>query len=190
MTITKEQKDLLAERFEAQVKEAEARLKVLQAQAEARDAGRDMDEISGLAAAKERVKQEVSSMKRQASADYASAKRTIEQGITALQADIARVSQRYNAWDAARERQFYARLDEADARLKVWKAQVDRKRAEQGMKREDDLAKLEEKIALARARAADARREKYTAKAQAALEEAAQHFDQAYEAAAKRYGAA
>ncbi len=54
----------------------------------------------------------------------------------------------------------------------------------------DDLAKLEAKIALARAQAAEARREKYTAKAQAALEEAAQRFDQAYEAAAKRYGAA
>jgi len=190
MTITKEQKDLAAERFEAQVKEAEGRLKLLKAQAEARDAGKDMDEISGLAAAKERVKQDVAAMKREASADYASAKHAIEESLASLQSDIARVSVRYAAWDAARERQFYARLDEADARIKVWKAQADRKRAEQGMKREDDLAKLEEKIALARAQAAEARREKYTAKAQAALEEAAQRFDQAYEAAAKRYGAA
>jgi hypothetical protein len=190
MTTTKEQKDLAAERFEAEVKEAEARLKVLQAQAEARDAKRDMDEISGLAAAKERVKKDVAAMKRQASADYAAAKRSVEQSLAALQADLKRVSDRYVAWDAARERQFYARLDEADAKVKVWKAQIEQLRAEHGMKRDDELAKLEEKIALARARAAEARNERYTARAQAALEEAAQRFDQAYEAAAKRYGTA
>jgi hypothetical protein len=190
MTTTTEQRNLAADRFEAEVKEAEARLKVLQAQAEARDAKRDMDEISGLAAAKERVKKELTAMKRQASADYATAKRAVEQNLATLQADIKRISDRYTAWDAARERQFYARLDEADARLKAWNAQIQEKRAEHGMKRENELAKLEENIALARARAAEARREKYTAKAQAALEEAAQHFDQAYAAAAKRYGPA
>jgi hypothetical protein len=190
MTTIKEQKNLVAERFEAEVREAESRLKVLQAQAEARQAKRDMDEISGLATAKERVKRDVAAMKRQASDDYAAAQGAVEQGLATLQADITRLNQRYASWDAARERQFYARLDEADAKLKVWEAKTDRKLAEHGMKRDDELARLEEKIALARTRAAAARHEKYTAKAQAALEEAAQYFDQAYEAAAKRYGPA
>jgi hypothetical protein len=55
------------------------------------------------------------------------------------------------------------------------------------MRRRDALATLQESIALTRASAAEARHEKYSAKAQAALEKAAQHFDQAYEAAAKRH---
>jgi len=96
------------------------------------------------------------------------------------------VSDRYTAWDAAREREFNARLDEAEAQLKVWKAKADQKRAQQAIKHNDALATLEENIALARARSAEAKHQKYTAKAQEALDDAARHFDQAYDAASKR----
>ena len=180
--------DLVTAKLEAQVREADARLKVLHAQAEARKAKADMDEISGLAAAKERVKKNIADLKRQASADYAATKREVEKEIKDLQADIQRVNERYTAWDAARERQFYAGLDEAEARLKVWKAKGDQKRADVATKRHDDLAALEEKIALARAQAAAAKNERYSAKARAALEESERYFDQAYDAAVKRYG--
>ena len=182
------EKDLLAAKFDAEVKEADARLKVLQAQAEARKARADMDEISGLAAAKERVKKEVADLKQKAAADYAAAKSAVEKEIKELQTDIQRVNERYTSWDAARERELNARLDVADAKLDVWKAKADQKRAQHTMKRKDELATLEEKIALARARAAEAKREKYTAKAQQALDDAARHFVQAYDAAAKRFG--
>lgn len=182
------EKDLLAAKFDAEVKEADARLKVLQAQAEARKARADMDEISGLAVAKEHVKKDVGDLKQKAAADYAIAKSTVEKEIKDLQADIQRVDERYTAWDAARERELNARLDEADAKLEVWKAKADQKRAQNAMKRNDDLATLEEKIALARARAAEAKHDKYSAEAQQALNDAARHFDQAYDAAAKRYG--
>jgi hypothetical protein len=182
------EKDLLAAKFDAEVREADARLKVLQAQAEARKARGDMDEISGLAAAKERVKREVADLKQKAAADYAAAKSAVEKEIKDLQADIQRVNERYTAWDAVRERELNARLDEADAKLEVWKAKADQKRAQHAMKRNDELGTLEEKIALARARSAEAKSEKYSAKAQQALEDAARHFVQAYDAAAKRYG--
>jgi len=182
------QNDLVAAKFEADVREAGARLEVLQAQAEARKAKADMDEISGLTATKERVKKNIADLKQQAAADYAATKREVEKEIKDLQADIQRVNERFTAWDSARERQLYARLDEADARLKVWKAQADQKRADQTMKRHDDLATLEEQIALARAQSAAAKREKYSAKAVAALEESERYFDQAYDAAVKRYG--
>ena len=182
------EKDLLAARFDAEVREADARLKVLQTQAEARKARADMDEISGLAAAKERVKKEIADLKQKAAADYASAKSAVEKEIKDLQADIERVNERYTAWDAARERELNARLDEADAKLEVWKAKADQKRSEHAMKRNDELATLEERIALARARAAEANHERYTAKAQQALDDAARHFVQAYDAATKRYG--
>jgi hypothetical protein len=185
---TQRENDLVTARFEAEVREAGARLQVLQSQAEARKATADMDEISGLAAARERVKKNVADLKQQAAADYAATKREVEKEIRDLQADIQRVNERFNAWDSARERQFYARLDEADARLEVWKAQLDQKRADQAMKRHDDLAALEEKIALARARAAAAKNANYSAKARTALEESERYFDQAYDAAMKRYG--
>jgi len=182
------ERELLATRFDAEVREAGARLTVLQAQAEARKARADMDEISGLAAARERVKKEVADLKQKAAADYVAAKNIVEKEIKDLQADIQRVNERYTTWDAARERELNARLDEADAKLEIWKAKVDQSRSQHAMKRNDDLATLEEKIALARARAAEAKHAKYTAKAQQALDDAAGHFVQAYDAAAKRFG--
>ena len=180
--------DLVAAKFEAEVREADARLTVLQAKAEAKKAKAEMDEISGLAAAKERVKKNIANLKQQAAADYAATKREVEKEIKDLQADIQRVNERVTAWDSARERQFYARLDEAEARLQVWNAQTNQKRADVAMKSHDDLAALEEKIALARARAAAAKNERYSAKAGAALEESERYFDQAYDAAVERYG--
>jgi hypothetical protein len=180
------EKSLTAEKLEAEVREAEARLKVLRAQAEGRKAKADMDEISGLTAAKERVQKEIADMKQQAAADYAADKRAVEQHIKELQVNIQRVHDRYTAWDSARERQFYAHLDEADAKVKVWKAQADQQRAERGAKVDDDLARLEEKINQARARAKEVK-EQQTAKAQEALADAERNLDEAYAAAARRF---
>ena len=186
--------DYNAEMYEAQVREADARLKALKAQAEAKTAKADMDEISGLTAAKEQVKQDIAAMKKFAAADAAATRKDFEQvkknaerGLKDLQIKIDRVSDRYSAWDDARERRFNARLDEADAKMKAWKATVDQQRVQDARDTRDALATLEEKVALARARAADARREHYNAKSQQALDDAARYFDQAYDAAAKRY---
>lgn len=179
--------DLVAERFEAEVREADARLKELKSEAEARKAKADMDEISGLTRTKERVRKDVADLKRQVATDYAASKRSVQESIKELQKGIERVNERYTAWDDARERRFYARLDGADAKLKAWKAKGDQKRADLEMKQIDDLSTLEERIALARARAAQASSEKYSARSQAALAEAAHYFDEAYTAAANRY---
>ena len=180
-------KDLAAQKFEAEIREAEARLELMRAQSEGRNAKQDMDEVSGLTAAKDRVKNDIADLKRKTGEQYETAKRAVERGIEDLKADMQRVGERFTAWDDASDRRFTARLDEAEARLKVWKAQADQKRAERGMKRHDALATLEENIALARASSAEARHEKYSAKAQAALEDAVDHFQEAYEAAATRY---
>ena len=130
----------------------------------------------------------LASASRTSASNFAATKREVEKEIKDLQADIQRVDERFTAWDSARERQFYARLDEAEARLQVWNAQTNQKRADVAMKSHDDLAALEEKIALARARAAAAKNERYSAKARAALEESERYFDQAYDAAVERYG--
>jgi len=186
-TTATQEKNLAAQKLDAEVREAEARLEVLQAQAEVRKATEDLDRISGLTAAKERVKKTVAEFKQFAAEDYAATKRDAEKAVNALKAEVQHISERYTAWDDAATRRLTARLDEADARLKVWTAQVAREDAERDMMRHDALATLEEKIALVRARAAEARHQKYSAKAQAALEDAAYHFNQAYDAAATRY---
>ena len=180
--------------FDTQVQEADARLKILKAQAEAKKARADMDEISGLTAAKEQVKRDIAQAKKFAADDYAQTKQDFQQaktkadrGLKDLQTRIDRVSERYAAWDDARERHFNARLDEADAKMKVWKIQADKDRAQDQRDAKAALATLEEKVAIARVSAAEARREHYNAKSQQALEDAARYFDQAYDAAAKRY---
>lgn len=180
--------------YDAQIQEADARLKVLKAQAEAKKAKADMDEISGLTAAKEQVKKDIAQAKQFAADDYAQTKQDFQQattkadrGLKDLQTRIDLVSERYSAWDDARERRFNARLDEADAKMTIWKATAAKDRAQDSRDAKAALATLEENVALARASAATARLEHYDAKSQQALEDAARHFDQAYDAAAKRY---
>jgi len=180
--------------YEAQVREADARLNALKAQAEAKKAKADMDEISGLTIAKEQVKADIAEMKKFASADAAQTRKDFEQvkknadrKLKDLQVRIDRASDRYTAWDDARERRFNARLDEADAKVRAWKAAADQQRVRDVRETRNDLAKLEEKVALARASAAEARRDRYDAKSQQALDDAARYFDQAYDAAAKQY---
>ncbi len=186
--------DYAAEKYDAQLREADATLNALKAKAEARRAQADMDEISGLAAAKEQVKRDVAEFKKFAADDYAQTKRdaeTVQQAINRrvqdLQARIERANERYSAWDSARERRFNARLDEADAKAKVWKAQADQDRADDARDARNLVATLQEKTALARARAAEARSERYSEKSQQALEDAGRHFDQAYDAAVTRF---
>ena len=185
--MTTSQAELVAEKLDAEFRETEAKLQAVKAKAEARKAKADMDEISGLTAIKERVKNDIADLKQQAKTNQAAAKASAEQGLKDLQAKIQRANDRYEAWGEARERRFDARLNEADARVKVWKAKADQKRVELEVKHHDDLAKLEEKIATARAVAAEARRERYSEKAQKSLNDAERFFEQAFEAAEKRY---
>ena len=180
--------------YDAQVQEVDARLKILKAQAEAKKAKDDMDEISGLTVAKEQVKKDIAQAKQFAADDYAQTKKDFEQakknadrGLKDLQARVDRVSERYLAWDDARERLLNARLDEADAQMKIWKVAADKERAQDARDTKAALATLEEKVALARASAAEARRQRYNAKSQQALEDAARYFDQAFVASARRY---
>jgi hypothetical protein len=170
------EKDLVAEKKIAEAKAFEAKAKVAQANAQVKKTKTELDTVSGVADARQRVKEGIANVKAFAAADLAQTK-----------ADFKRANDRLAAWDAAATRDFDARLDAADAQLAAWKAQVDVDRAEDRIARHDDFATLEEKIALARGRAAEAKLEKYTTKAQVALGDAARAFDQAYDAAASRY---
>jgi hypothetical protein len=178
---------LVAEKLDAQAREAEARIDLLQAQAEARQTKEEMAEISGLRDAGERIRQKLAEMKVTAAEKLDEARHAAEEALHDLETRIDQVSDRYSQWDEARERHFGARLDEAEAKLRIWKAQLDQRKAELGVQWHNTLATLEERIALARARAAEKARVRYDRKTREALETAARHFDEAYEAAAKRY---
>src|SRR5688572_16780291 len=116
-TRTEKERDLVAERLDAQIDEAEARLKIIRARAESREAAADVKRISGLTAVTERVKKNLAGMKQQAAANYATARQAVEEEVATLRADVQQVGDRYTALDEAAERHFYARLDEAEAQL-------------------------------------------------------------------------
>lgn len=178
-------RDLAAEKLEAQLRETDARLDALHAHAEAREAKEEMAEISGLREAKERVRVQVADLKRDVSEDFEVSKRAVKSAIDDLEVRIQRATERFAGWDEARERRLHAKLDEAEATLRAWKAQLDQKRADARMEVRHAIARLEEKTALARARSAELSHDRHNRKAQEALEEAARHFDEAYEAAKK-----
>ena len=180
-------RELAAEKVDAEFREIEARLTALEAEAKARAAKEEMVEISGLNAARDRARQKLSEMKREAAENVEAARHEVENLLHDLEAGIKRVGERYAAWDAARERGFTARLDEAEAKLKAWNAQKDQWKAEHGVKLHDELARLRERIALGRARLAEWQHARHDRKAQETLEAAARHFDEAYDAAATRY---
>jgi hypothetical protein len=178
---------LAGEKLDAQAREAEARIDLLQAQAETRKTREELVEITGLRGAGERIRQKLADLKEAAADKLGEARHAAEEALQDLEVKIDRVSDRFSEWDEVRERHFAARLDEAEAKLRVWKARLDQRRAELGVEWHDTLATLEERIALARARAAEKDRIRYDRKTREALEAAARHFDEAYEAAAKRY---
>lgn len=179
--------DLAFEKLEAEARETEARLKALEADAKVRQARADMDEISGLTALQARVNSQIAGLKHAAAQDYAQTQADLKGSIEKLQAAIKRLNARLAAWDEAADRHLNAQLDKAEAKFALWKAQADQRKAGRGMKRRDELAALQETIALARARSAEAKHEKYSAKSQAALHEAALRFNQAFDIASARY---
>ena len=173
---TNTEKDLMAEKAIADGRVFEAKAKLGKANAEVEKTKAELTKVSGVADAKQQVKQDIAKAKAFVAADLAQTK-----------ADFKQARNRLATWDAAATRDFYARLDAADAQLAVWEAEDDVEFAKDRIQRHDDFETLKESIALARARAAAAKHEKYTEKAQAALADAANAFDDAYDAAAKRY---
>jgi hypothetical protein len=134
-----------------------------------------------------RITRQIAELKHAAAQDYARTRADVEDSIDKLQTALKQLDARLAAWDEAADRRLNARLDKAEAKLALWKAQGDKRSAERGMKLHDELATLKETIALARARSAQAKHEQYSAKAQAALEEAALRFNEAFDLASTRY---
>ena len=178
--------DLLAQKLDADFRAAEARLDALEADARARKAKDEMDAIAGIRDRRERARERLAQLKTQAAVDVAKTKESARQAVQEFEVAIDRASERFLAWDDARNAHLNARLDEAEAKLRVWKAKVRSARTEEEIRERNALATLEEKVAVAKATAAKWNQARHERKAAEAAGEAARHFDEAYNAAAKR----
>jgi hypothetical protein len=158
-------RDLSSERLDAQKRAAAAKSDFEAADRKAHEETKRMSEVSGLDAAKKDAKTRVE---------------TIKEGVHRLHDDFVE-------WDDARERRMFARLDAADAKLREWKARDDELEVEADIEWRKDLDALEESAALTRARLAEWNSSRHARAAAESLEDAARHFDQAFDAATRRY---
>jgi hypothetical protein len=183
----KTKQQLIAEALEAEFREDEARLDAIVAKAEATDAKAQMDEVSGLKAARERVRGAVRELETNVAADFDASKLAVERGLRELEAGMDRLKYDADQFDEASMRRSRARLAQVEAKFHEWDAHVQRLRTEEAIREHDALATLQERIALSKARAADASAARHDRARQMALEEASQQLEKAYSAAAKRY---
>jgi hypothetical protein len=158
-------RDLSSERLDAQKRAAQAKKDFEAAKRKADQETERMAEVSGLNAARKEAKTRAESIK---------------SGIQGLHHDFVE-------WDDARERRMNARLDAAEAKLREWKARDEERGVEADIELRNDLAELEESAALARARLAEWNSARHARAAAESLEDAARNFDQAFDAAARRY---
>jgi hypothetical protein len=104
-------RDLAAQKLDAEAREVEAKLRAIQAQVNLRKAQAETDEITRLAAAKDRVKTHIADFKKAAPANYAAAKSSIELEINDLKANIQRASEKYGAKSPASSNEAERRFD-------------------------------------------------------------------------------
>jgi hypothetical protein len=177
--------DVTDQKLDAQMRETDARLSMLSSQANARHAKDEMDEISGLRAARDRAGQKLADLKRQGSQSLDSARREISGALQDLEMKIERANDRYGAWDAARERRFNARVAEAEAQLQVWNAQTDVHQADGEMQYQAERAALKQSIEVAKTKfkAWKAHADQQT---QAALAAASQDLDAVFQSTSQK----
>jgi hypothetical protein len=183
----KPKQQLVAEALEAEFREDEARLDAIVAQAEGRGAKEQMDEISGLKAARERVRGAVGEFKKHLATDFDASKQAVEQGLRDLEAGMDQLDYDGQQFDEAWVRRNRARLAQVEAKFHEWDARVQRLRAEEAIREHDALTTLQERIELSKARAAEASAARHDREKQQELEVASKHLEKAYAAAAKRY---
>jgi hypothetical protein len=138
-----------------------------------------------LRAARDRVGQKIAEMKRRDAESFESVRREADSALHDLQVRIEQASDRYGAWDAARERRFNARVEEADAQLKTWNAQADAHRAEGQLQYQADLAALKQRVEVAKTKFKEwkARRDQQT---QDALTTASRQLDATFQETAQK----
>jgi len=185
--------DAYAARLQAQMRVADARLDQLEAQARARNAQTEMDEVSGLRARRDKLRQQVEAAKKELSGDWDAVRGRVGSNWTDFRRDVTATHNRFTAWDTVRERRFIAHLDEAESALRGYTAKDAEAAADVRVEASEAHDELRDKVAAARQRL-DAWRERQTDEARVKaldemeleLEEAANRYASAVEDVVKR----
>jgi hypothetical protein len=172
-----------ADRLEAQMRVADARLDQMEAQARARNAKAEMDEVSGLRARRDKIQQLVAAAKKEAGDDWQAFQSRVQANWADFRRDVAERNNRFNAWDDARERRFAAHLDEAEGALRESAgrdaaagadARIDLAGAQQELK--DKVAAARQSYETWRAKQNDKKFQENLANAELELEEASDRY--------------
>ena len=131
-----------ADRLQARLRVADARLDELKASAQAKHAQSDMDKIAALQVQRDRVRQRLDEMRRASSDDVENDWRNFQRSL----ADAGSAA----AWDRAREQRFNAHLDEVDAALRGQRAKDAEVAANVRVKIGETTDTLKAKLASAR----------------------------------------
>ena len=178
--------DAYASRLQAQMRVTDARLDQMEAQARARNAKAEMDEISGLRARRDKLNQQVAATKKEFGNDWDKVRSKVGNSWAELRRDVSATHNRFTAWDTARERRFIAHMDEAEGALKESAAQDAKVAADVRIEASEAHKELSDKVGAAHQRY-DAWRERQTDEARrTALDEAELELDEA----SNRYAAA
>src|SRR5262249_4669916 len=145
-----DKQDAYAVRMDAQLRAADARLDQMEARARATNAKADMDEISGLRARRDEIRQLLASAKKGAKDKSDAARRRMDDSWTSFRRDVADQHRRMIAWDDAREQRFVAHLDEAEAALKQSAAADESVAADVGIEMSNAKQELRDSISTAR----------------------------------------
>ena len=100
-----------AARLQAQIRAADARLDEMEAEARAKNARADMNEISGLRERQNQIKQQLATAKTELQGDWSELRQRVDANWNDLRRDVAERHHKTTAWDDARERRFNAHLD-------------------------------------------------------------------------------
>jgi hypothetical protein len=172
-----------ADRLEAQMRVADARLDQMEAQARARNAKAEMDEVSGLRARRDKIQQLVAAAKKEAGDDWQAFQSRVQANWADFRRDVAERNNRFNAWDDARERRFVAHLDEAEGALRESAgrdaaagadARIDLAGAQQDLK--DKVAAARQSYEAWRAKRNEKKSQENLANAELELEEASDQY--------------
>jgi hypothetical protein len=116
--MTMKTQEAYAARLDAQMRVADARLDEMEAGARARNARAEMDEISGLRARRDQIRQQLTTAKSDLQNDWDAIRRRVDANWADFRRDVADRHDKYTQWDEARERRFVAHLDEAESALR------------------------------------------------------------------------
>ncbi|MBI5547605.1 MAG: hypothetical protein HY901_27290 [Deltaproteobacteria bacterium] len=185
-------KELFAKQKEAEVREHEAKLRRLDAEARARKAQDAIEEVSGLRALHDRIKEQVNQFKSSAAARADQARSDIETSWDGFQRRFKEAQKKYWAIDDARLEKLNARLDQFDASVDQLEAQGKQDMTGEAIAIRGAMADLQTKLAAAREkrRRVSEARDEAAVEVAIAYEEAMDDLDSAYERASQKVDAA